>query len=135
MLSASCVGEQLYFARSCKEHGKMQELKLISGASLYADSFIHGCWQSHQPSCVLGRTDAARTQLLLCLWLLHRESDGHGTHVASIAAGNYGVATPKSPASSVISGMAPRARLAIYKVRPGWAQSSALTALANRWIE
>lgn len=48
-----------------------------------------------------------------------RDPDGHGTHVAGTAVGNYGVPTPYSHAGSVISGMAPRARLAVYKVRTG----------------
>jgi hypothetical protein len=43
-----------------------------------------------------------------------RDREGHGTHVAAIAAGNYGVrATGTS--SDFISGIAPRARLAAYK--------------------
>jgi len=83
------------------------------------------CWAER---CCQGLIAAVR---MLFNMLLHRDDYGHGTHTAATAAGNYGVSTPLSPASSVISGMAPRARLAVYKVRPGWGQSFALTALAN----
>ncbi|MCO1333082.1 S8 family serine peptidase [Microbulbifer sp. OS29] len=42
-----------------------------------------------------------------------RDADGHGTHTATTAAGNYGVVTPDG---KVLTGMAPRARIAAYKV-------------------
>jgi hypothetical protein len=47
-----------------------------------------------------------------------RDADGHGTHTASTAGGNYGVDTGVSVAGvelGAISGMAPRARIAAYK--------------------
>jgi len=46
-----------------------------------------------------------------------RDADGHGDHTASTAAGNYGVpAYIDDEFQGVISGIAPRARIATYKV-------------------
>lgn len=46
-----------------------------------------------------------------------RDFDGHGTHTATTAAGNYGVAaTGPAEVFGTVSGMAPRARVAAYKV-------------------
>lgn len=45
-----------------------------------------------------------------------RDADGHGSHTASTAGGNEGVAaTLNGIAAGTISGMAPRARIAMYK--------------------
>ena len=46
-----------------------------------------------------------------------RDYNGHGTHTASTAGGNHGVAvtTARRRCSAAISGMAPRARIAVYK--------------------
>ncbi|WP_299940243.1 S8 family serine peptidase [uncultured Microbulbifer sp.] len=46
-------------------------------------------------------------------FLSARDVDGHGTHTATTAAGNYGVVTPDG---ETLTGMAPRARVAVYKV-------------------
>jgi hypothetical protein len=46
-----------------------------------------------------------------------RDADSHGSHTASTAAGNHGVqATGEAASFGKISGMAPRARVAAYKV-------------------
>ena len=56
-----------------------------------------------------------------------RDYNGHGTHTASTAGGNYGVAA-NGPAAvfDFISGMAPRARVAAYKAL--WSTQSGDTA-------
>ena len=46
----------------------------------------------------------------------HRDMYGHGSHTSGIAAGNYGAPAPYYAKESLLSGMAPRARLAVYKV-------------------
>ncbi len=50
-------------------------------------------------------------------FLSARDSDGHGTHTATTAGGNYGPeAVIDGEAFGTVSGMAPRARIATYKV-------------------
>ncbi len=46
-----------------------------------------------------------------------RDSDGHGTHTSTTAGGNFGVkAEIDGERAGILSGMAPRARIATYKV-------------------
>jgi subtilisin family serine protease len=67
--------------------------------------FFSSTYQSQTPSSQ--RTD----------FLSPRDGDGHGTHVASTAAGNAGVSASVAGHSfGTISGIAPAAKLAIYKV-------------------
>jgi subtilisin family serine protease len=71
--------------------------KLI-GARYYPDGFsAHG-----------------HSGLLISEYLSARDSNGHGSHTASTAAGNEG---PRNTVNGAeVSGMAPRARIAVYKV-------------------
>ena len=56
-----------------------------------------------------------------------RDYQGHGSHTASTAGGNYGVpATGPAAVFGTISGIAPRARLAVYKAL--WSTEAADTA-------
>jgi subtilisin family serine protease len=56
-----------------------------------------------------------------------RDYNGHGTHTASTAGGNHGVpATGAAAAFGKISGMAPRARIAMYKAL--WSTQDSSTA-------
>jgi subtilisin family serine protease len=56
-------------------------------------------------------TDPATREFLSC-----RDSDSHGTHTATTAVGNFGVPVTVGAVEGTISGMAPRARLSVYKV-------------------
>ncbi|HET7863066.1 MAG TPA: S8 family serine peptidase [Burkholderiaceae bacterium] len=55
-----------------------------------------------------------------------RDADGHGTHTAATAGGNANVAvTGPAAAYGKVSGMAPRARIAVYKVCWGRTEANA----------
>jgi subtilisin family serine protease len=60
-------------------------------------------------------------------YLSPRDADGHGSHTASTAAGNAGVtATRWDNVLGTVSGMAPRARIAMYKAC--WADAGCATS-------
>ena len=67
-----------------------------------------------------------------------KDADGHGTHIASVAAGNRVSATLGGEFVDKISGMAPRARIAVYKacwLEPGAAHGTCSTADLTQAIE
>lgn len=74
----------------------------IIGAQWYSDGF---------------GGDAAVNAEFKSEYISARDANGHGTHTASTAGGNYGVtALVDGQNLGTISGMAPRARIAVYKV-------------------
>ncbi|MEX2496217.1 MAG: S8 family serine peptidase [Woeseia sp.] len=91
--------------------------KLI-GARYYADGFSAN----------------GHSEIIVSEFLSPRDSDGHGSHTAGIAAGNEG---PQNTLNSLpVSGVAPRARIAAYKVcwvprvgRSGCASSDSAAAI------
>jgi len=67
-----------------------------------------------------------------------RDVDGHGTHIASTAAGNEVRATLAGTDIDRINGVAPRARIAVYKacwLEPGQLRGSCSTSDLQRAIE
>ena len=87
-----------------------------SSARYYADSYIQG----------VPREDSADTEQLSA-----RDGGGHGTHTASTAAGDkvHDVVTKRSQVRTV-TGVAPAARLAVYKVC--WEAANPTTADPTR---
>jgi subtilisin family serine protease len=67
-----------------------------------------------------------------------KDADGHGTHIATIIAGNSVSATLFGVRVAQVSGIAPRARIAVYKacwVRPGDVRATCTTADLARAID
>lgn len=71
-------------------------------------------------------------------FLSPRDADGHGTHIASTAAGNRVTATLSGTGVATVSGMAPLARVAVYKacwLEPEQLRGTCSTADLVRAIE
>ncbi len=67
-----------------------------------------------------------------------KDADGHGTHIATTAAGNSVTAELFGVRLGQIAGIAPRARIAVYKacwLRPGGTRASCSTADLTRAID
>jgi subtilisin family serine protease len=67
-----------------------------------------------------------------------KDADGHGTHLATIAAGNATTATLFGTRIAAISGIAPRARIAVYKacwLKPGESRATCATSDLARAID
>lgn len=67
-----------------------------------------------------------------------RDADGHGTHIATIAAGNFVDATLAGTTVARVNGIAPRARVAVYKacwLEPGQLRGTCSTADLARAID
>ncbi len=93
--------------------------KLI-GARYYLDGFL------------------ARNELDPGEFLSPKDADGHGTHIATTAAGNTVTAELFGTRLGQIAGIAPRARLAVYKacwLKPGETRASCSTADLTRAID
>jgi subtilisin family serine protease len=93
--------------------------KLI-GARYYLDGFL------------------ARNELDPGEFISPKDADGHGTHIASTAAGNSVTAELFGTRLGQIAGIAPRARIAVYKacwLKPGETRASCSTADLTRAID
>ena len=93
----------------------------IIGARYYADGFLQA----------YGEMDSNE-------FMSPRDADGHGTHIASTAAGSEVRATLAGIEIDRIVGMAPRARIAVYKacwLEPGQIRGSCSTSDLQRAIE
>lgn len=67
-----------------------------------------------------------------------KDADGHGTHIATIVAGNHVTASLFGTRIGEISGIAPRARVAVYKacwLKPGERRASCATSDLARAID
>ncbi len=93
----------------------------IIGARFYADGFLETYNQMDENE-----------------FMSPRDADGHGTHIASTAAGTEVRATLAGTEIGRVVGMAPRARIAVYKacwLEPGQERGSCSTADLQRAIE
>lgn len=111
------------FAGTCQTgegFGPDQCTDKIVGARFYVDGFL------------------ARHTLDDGEFLSPKDADGHGTHIASTIAGNPVSATLFGTRVARISGIAPRAQIAVYKacwLRPGELRATCTTADLARAID
>ena len=71
-------------------------------------------------------------------YLSPKDADGHGTHISTIVAGNPDVATFFGGRVGEVSGIAPRARIAVYKacwLQPGQSRATCATSDLARAID
>ncbi len=111
--SGTCETGENFTANECNNK--------IIGARFYADGFIE-----------------AYSQMDSNEFMSPRDADGHGTHIASIAAGAEVRATLGGTEIDRIVGIAPRARIAVYKacwLEPGQVRGSCSTSDLQRAIE
>jgi len=67
-----------------------------------------------------------------------KDADGHGTHIATVVAGNPTTASLFGTRIGAVSGIAPRARVAVYKacwLKPGASRASCATSDLARAID
>jgi len=110
--NGTCQGGEGFPANSCNN-------KLL-GARYYGDAFL--ARHALDPGESLSPLDA----------------DGHGTHIATTAAGNFVDASLFGTRVASISGIAPRARVAVYKacwLKPGDTRGTCSTADLARAID
>lgn len=106
----ACVGRSVSRTRPAQ-----QQATPSVAAPLLAPLVPRRMSLSHKPSASLTQTYPLIPTQTLYYICCRRDWDGHGSHTASTAAGNYGDTSNQAPSGAVLSGMAPRARLAIYK--------------------
>jgi subtilisin family serine protease len=110
--SGACEAGEGFAASDCNN-------KLV-GARYYIDGFL------------------ARNDLDPGEFASPKDADGHGTHIATIAAGNSVSAELFGTRVARVSGIAPRARIAVYKacwVKPGDTRASCATSDLARAID
>ncbi len=117
---------KLVYTQIAGFHGKCDSLETVPDGSWDANLCNKKLVAAQHFNAAWGG-DAALHALRPWEFLSPRDYNGHGTHTSSTAGGNNGV-QPTGPAAGFapISGMAPRARVAMYKAL--WSTQDASTA-------